>query len=234
MLFYCPAISNKDTTLIRTPGCLSFYRTAVFQVLVLDTVFYVIALLNLPKVWMTGVFLLSVKEASEALVATRRLYYFLQEVEATTPAQNNCKGKMCDPVPLQSLNFAADGFLLSLKSGVFVQLESCLRVDILKGSIEFRGANFSWGSGAWAGLPDTTPGKTPKSDESLHHSAQKIDNTAQSTPICRGASSQTDNEQDGVISTMEKANTRAELTLHAPMIKVSPGEFIGVTGEVRL
>lgn len=72
------------------------------QVLVLDNLFYVIALLNMPKVWMTGVFLFSVKEASETLVATSRFFRFLHEVEALVPAQNSPKGAEFLPISLRT------------------------------------------------------------------------------------------------------------------------------------
>lgn len=76
-------------------------KEAFVQVLVLDKVFYVIALLNLPKVWMTGTFLMAVKHASETLVATRRFFHFLEEVEPQIPSSNAGKG-----VHMYSLNTA--------------------------------------------------------------------------------------------------------------------------------
>lgn len=58
------------------------------QTLVLDEVFYVVALLNLPKLWLTALFINSVRVVMETLVATRRFFEFLTEVEAPSPAHN--------------------------------------------------------------------------------------------------------------------------------------------------
>lgn len=89
--------------------------------------------------------------------------------------------------------------------------------------MEFRGTNFSWGSGAWAGQPDVVP-------ETLDDSAPASVNDK--PKVVRDKSSE--NSQDGVVGKEGKADVaRAPLTLRAPKLTVQPGEFVGVAGEVR-
>lgn len=67
------------------------------QVLVLDEVFYVVALLNLPKLWLAALFINSVRVGMETLVAVRRFFGFLREVQAPSPAHNPPPGAPASP-----------------------------------------------------------------------------------------------------------------------------------------
>jgi hypothetical protein len=59
------------------------------QVLKLESVFYVVALLNLPKLWLALFFVKAIKSISEMIVATRRIFGFVQELEARAPAEED-------------------------------------------------------------------------------------------------------------------------------------------------
>jgi hypothetical protein len=66
-------------------------------VLRLESVFYVVALLNLPKLWLALFFVKAVKSVSEMLVAARRIFGFIQELEARAPPE---EGQSAHGVPL--------------------------------------------------------------------------------------------------------------------------------------
>lgn len=101
-------------------------------------------------------------------------------------------------------------------------MKGFVHAELSNGSIEFRGASFSWGSGAWAGVPYTDTSST-----------KAIDTAAKFTPMEKFSSEAPVTTQNGVISDAEEAKACAAITLHAPTFKISPGEFVGVAGEVR-
>lgn len=71
---------------------LSSVTISVVQVLTLDKVLFVIALLNLPRVWMTGTFLMAMKHMQDTLEATRRMTHLLQKAEIHAPAHKPPEG----------------------------------------------------------------------------------------------------------------------------------------------
>jgi hypothetical protein len=83
LMFFCTPVA-----------CLAAFGTAVAlnRVLMLDVVFYVVALLNLPKLWLALFFVKSIKSASETLVGARRIFAFLSQVEARAPAEAGWDG----------------------------------------------------------------------------------------------------------------------------------------------
>lgn len=58
----------------------------------LESVFYVVALLNLPKLWLALFFVKAIKSSSEMYVATKRIFGFVQELEARAPAEEDAHG----------------------------------------------------------------------------------------------------------------------------------------------
>lgn len=64
----------------------------LLQTLMLESVFYVVALLNLPKLWLALFFVKAIKSTSEMYVATRRIFGFVQELEARAPAEEEAHG----------------------------------------------------------------------------------------------------------------------------------------------
>ena len=71
----------------------SFVTFAVFHAtggtLRLSDVFYVVGLLNLPKLWLALFFVKGVKSASETRVACRRIDAFLCQLEPHLPQQDS-------------------------------------------------------------------------------------------------------------------------------------------------
>eukprot|EP00892_Ulva_mutabilis_P006809 jgi/Ulvmu1/44/UM001_0047.1 len=172
LMFFCTPVA-----------CLVTFSVAVSigRTLHLEGVFYVVALLNLPKLWLALFFVKAIKSASEAFVSATRIFGFLSQFEARTPLEGESAG-------------------------------------VAEGAIEFRGANFAWGSRAWAGKPDIMP----------HDSAPRL---SQEAPAASGrvataaaAARPSVDAPAGVVS--------APLTLHAPRCDVAPGQFVGVVGEV--
>jgi hypothetical protein len=120
--------------------------------------------------------------------------------------------------------------------------------DIPEGTLEFRGADFAWGSRAWAGQPDVMPGEhgavEPKAT-SPKSSAPKAA-AAASKPWdleaggggdqkkahaeANGAATEVADGMDGPAK--KDTNGKAPLTLHGLKFSVAPGEFVGVAGEV--
>lgn len=105
-----------------------------------------------------------------------------------------------------------------------------MAADLPEGSIEFRGANFSWGSGAWAGQPDVVPESLDEPHpEGSEHKTEASGDTRKSSSKEVSA-----NRQDGVVERKEGGGVMCSpLTLFAPRFTVSSGEFLGVAGEVR-
>lgn len=64
----------------------------MLQVLKLESVFYVVALLNLPKLWLALFFVKAIKSLCEMVVATKRIFGFIQELEARAPAEEDPHG----------------------------------------------------------------------------------------------------------------------------------------------
>jgi hypothetical protein len=64
------------------------------KTLQLSVVFYIVALLNLPKLWLALFFVKAVKSGSETLVAARRINTFLQQLEARTPVVEEVPGML--------------------------------------------------------------------------------------------------------------------------------------------
>jgi hypothetical protein len=105
------------------------------------------------------------------------------------------------------------------------------------GYLEFCGADFSWGSGAWAGLPDTLPGSSATNDSPAGSKGKQSAGIKKATKGEKVVIKRGGNVQDGVASAtdaQEAEGARATVTLHAPCVKVMPGEFVGVAGEVRI
>lgn len=116
--------------------------------------------------------------------------------------------------------------------------------------MEFCGADFAWGSRAWAGQPGDTPGdsdssapegtSTPSQPASALAPASKtwdieagggsvVSKTATDTKT-PGASSNSGGARDQ--RSQQDSQYTAPLTLHGPLLSVSPGEFVGIAGEV--
>lgn len=94
--------------------------------------------------------------------------------------------------------------------------------------MELNGASFAWGSRAWEGQPDVLPGDTDSEAPSTADSKSKKDQPASTMA--------TDIEaqiKPGIDSrSSDSKELRAPTTLHNLECKISPGEFIGVAGEV--
>ena len=58
----------------------------------LSAVFYIVALLNLPKLWLALFFVKGVKSTSETRVAASRINAFLCQLEPHTPVEEACMG----------------------------------------------------------------------------------------------------------------------------------------------
>lgn len=128
--------------------------------------------------------------------------------------------------------------------------------DIPEGSVEFRGADFSWGSRAWAGQTDILPGDTdsgapaatsedPKAISSNPEKALPAAAKTWDMEACGGGRNQEEqNAASGVNSlnaasaiygaaaAASKKDYTAPLTLYSPEFTIAPGEFVGVAGEV--
>jgi hypothetical protein len=105
------------------------------------------------------------------------------------------------------------------------------------GYLEFCGADFSWSSGAWAGLPDTLPGPSATDESPTGSKGKQSAGTKKARKGEKGVAEKDGNMQDGVVSAtdaQEAGGARATVTLHAPRVEVMPGEFVGVAGEVRI
>lgn len=92
----------------------------------------------------------------------------------------------------------------------------CMRMaGVADGAVEFRGADFAWGSRAWAGKPDILPHDAPPR---LSH-----DVAARRRSVMSSAA---------VLQRRSGRPAVAPLTLHAPKFQVAPGQFVGIAGEV--
>jgi hypothetical protein len=120
--------------------------------------------------------------------------------------------------------------------------------DIPEGTLEFRGADFAWGSRAWAGQPDVMPGEhgavepeamSPKSaapkapaaaSKAWDLEAGGGGDQGKTHAEANGAATEVANGIDG--HAKKDTNGKAPLTLHGLKFSVAPGEFVGVAGEV--
>ena len=99
-----------------------------------------------------------------------------------------------------------------------------------EGAVEFNGASFAWGSRAWEGQPDVLPGETdPESSSTCSSKSQQEKLAGTMHPdvepqVKAGMDSKSSHSRE----------CRAPTTLHSLKFKFSPGEFVGVAGEVRL
>lgn len=89
IMFFCTPVASFVTFAT---------ATAMGDTLQLGSVFYVVSLLHLPKLWLALFFVKGIKASSEALVACRRINAFLCQLEARTPAQ--APGDRARPPPL--------------------------------------------------------------------------------------------------------------------------------------
>lgn len=89
--------------------------------------------------------------------------------------------------------------------------------------IEFRGANFSWGSRAWAGKPDLLP-QDAAPRLSQEDAARRGRSAVTAAPAAGGG--QAAANRNGA------APAAAPVTLHALRFRVEPGQFLGIAGEV--
>lgn len=95
------------------------------------------------------------------------------------------------------------------------------------GSIEFRGASFCWSSSAWARVHNFDSGETsiPQNSKAKQRSSTEAADSS-------GEREWANDVHVKVISDDDSASAFAQITLHAPRFKVSPGELIGCSGEV--
>lgn len=94
-----------------------------------------------------------------------------------------------------------------------------LCAGVEEGAIEFRGANFSWGSRAWAGKPDVLPQDAPPrlSQEVVARHPMRNGRTPGAEAAAAAARS---------------SGGTAPITLHALNFRIEPGQFVGIAGEV--
>lgn len=88
LMFCCTPVASLVTFSV----AVSLGRT-----LHLEGVFYVVALLNLPKLWLALFFVKAIKSGSEAFVAATRIFAFLSQFEARTPVESESTGASTDP-----------------------------------------------------------------------------------------------------------------------------------------
>lgn len=80
LMFFCTPVA-----------CLVTFSVAVSmdRTLTLEGVFYIVALLNLPKLWLALFFVKAIKGASETYVAATRIFGFLSQLQAHTPLEED-------------------------------------------------------------------------------------------------------------------------------------------------
>jgi hypothetical protein len=83
LMFFCTPLASFVTFAT---------EMAMGDVLRLEVVFYVVALLHLPKLWLALFFVKAVKSTSETFVAARRINAFLLQPEARVPTEPSANG----------------------------------------------------------------------------------------------------------------------------------------------
>lgn len=151
---------------------------------------------------------------------------------------------------VECVHCSIEWFLLLLPPGIWCCCVTSVvaSADIPEGTVEFRGADFAWGSRAWAGQPDSPPGDadsnapavtyTPSRPTSAASTAFKTGDIEaggggdQGTKARRTRAASTNGEEGSAQDAKSDSKYTAPLTLHSPRFTISPGEFVGVAGEV--
>ena len=149
VMYFCTPVASFVTFAV---------HVATGGVLNLASVFYVVGLLHLPKLWLALFFVKGVKSSSEALVASRRINDFLCQLEARTPG---AAPVACDCPTGRTVFFSDKLLQTSITRGPYTLPAAADAAQAKRGTVEMCGADFCWRSRAWAGPAAAASGEAP-------------------------------------------------------------------------